>query len=86
VAALEISEPSKPTAKAKSPLRLRGTFKIIHPTEVYNGPSENSALIASIEPGMEIDVVDSRGGWLEIRSKHDGPGFVRQEAAVKINR
>jgi predicted RNase H-like nuclease (RuvC/YqgF family) len=84
VAALEGSEFSKQNSKPKPPLRLRGTFKIIRPTEVYNGPSENSALIGRIEPGMDIDVVDSRNNWLEIRSKHDGPGFVRQEAAVRI--
>jgi hypothetical protein len=35
---------------------------------------------------MKINVVDSRDGWLEIRSKHGRPpGFVRQTAAVRID-
>jgi archaellum component FlaC len=64
---------------------LPGTFKIIRPTQVYSGPSKNSQLIASVGPGMKINVVDSRHGWLEIRSKHGRPpGFVRQEAAVRV--
>jgi hypothetical protein len=42
-------------------------------------------LIASIGPGMKLNVVDSSNGWLEIRSKHGRPpGFIRQEAAIKI--
>jgi hypothetical protein len=86
VSALGKNEFSKQIRGSKPATRLRGTFKISRPTEVYNGPSENSALIASIEPGMKINVVDSRDGWLEIRSKHGRPpGFVRQEAAVRIN-
>src|SRR5262245_17837791 len=66
--------------------RVQGTFKITRPTQVYSGPSVNSQLIANIEPGMKINVVDSRDGWLEIRSKHGRPsGFVRQAAAVRID-
>ena len=65
--------------------RLRGTFKTTRPTEIYSGPSENSALIASVGPGMKINVVSSRDGWLEIRSKHGRPpGFIRQEAAERM--
>jgi uncharacterized protein YgiM (DUF1202 family) len=64
----------------------QGTFKITRPTQVYSGPSDTSKLIADIEPGMKINVVDSRDGWLEIRSKHGRPsGFVRQTAAVRID-
>src|SRR5262245_24316040 len=66
--------------------RVQGTFKITRPTQVYSGPSVNSRLIANIERGMKINVVDSRDGWLEIRSKHGRPsGFVRQAAAVRID-
>jgi myosin heavy subunit len=65
--------------------RIQGTFEITRPTQVYSGPSDTSRLIANIEPGMKINVVDSHDGWLEIRSKHGRPsGFVRQAAAVRI--
>jgi hypothetical protein len=85
------TKPASTTFQRKNPIqapqpepRLRGTFKTIQPTEVYNGPSENAALIASIPAGIKINVIDSRHGWLEIRSKHGRPpGFVRQEAAVR---
>ena len=66
--------------------RLHGKFKIVSATEVYSGPTEKSALITRIEPGIKINVVDSRDGWLQIRSKYGRPpGFVREETAVKID-
>jgi Bacterial SH3 domain len=66
--------------------RVQGTFEITRPTQVYSRPSDSSQLIANIEPGMRINVVDSRDGWLEIRSKYGRPsGFVRQAAAVRID-
>lgn len=66
--------------------RLQGAFKTTRPTEVYSRPSKNSQLVANIGPGMKLNVVDSHDGWLEIRSKHGRPpGFVRQEAAVRID-
>lgn len=65
--------------------RVRGTYEAIRSTGVYSERSENSALVAMIERGTKLNVVDSRDGWLEIRSKHGRPpGFVREEAAVKI--
>ena len=71
--------------QTKSATRLRGTFETVRPTRVYGGPSENSPLIANIGPGMKLNVVDSSNGWLEVRSKHGRPpGFIRQEAAVRI--
>jgi chromosome segregation ATPase len=66
--------------------RAQGTYQITRSTQVYSEPSDTSRLIANIKPGIKINVVDSRNGWLEIRSKHGRPsGFVRQRAAVKID-
>jgi hypothetical protein len=79
-------EPPKAKQTAKPSPRLRGAFEITRPTQVYSGPSEITLAIARIEPGTKINVIDSRDGWLEIRSKHGRPpGFIRQEAAVRIN-
>ena len=76
---------AKPPIKVKAAPRLRGAFQTVRPTQVFSGPSESSALIANIGQGMKLNVVDSKDGWLEIRSKHGRPpGFVRQEAAVRI--
>jgi hypothetical protein len=77
-------EPTSKAAPKVSP-RLRGAFQTVRPAPVFSEPSENSALIAKLERGIKLNVVDSRGGWLEIRSKHGRPpGFIRQEAAVRI--
>jgi hypothetical protein len=80
----DVAEPaSKPRIRAAP--RLRGAFQTVRLTQVFSGPSENSALIANIGQGVKLNVVDSRDGWLEIRSKHGRPpGFIRQEAAVRI--
>lgn len=77
-----VERAEKPPVK---PARLRGAFQTVRPTQVFSGPSENSALVANIGPGMRLNVVNSQNGWLEIRSKHGRPpGFVRQEAAVRV--
>jgi hypothetical protein len=74
---------SKPPMNAAP--RARGAFQTVRPTQVFSGPSEDSALITDIGKGTRVNVVDSRDGWLEIRSKHGRPpGFIRQEAAIRI--
>ena len=86
--ALKRSGPASEANKIPKQIRRRvqGTFKITRSTQVYSEPSDTSRLIANIKPGMKINVVDSRDGWLEIRSKHGRPpGFVRQAAAVRID-
>ena len=73
---------SKPQTKAVP--RLPGTYETVRTTQVYTEPSVNAALIGNIGPKTKLNVVGSRNGWLEIRSKHGRPpGFIRQEAAVK---
>jgi hypothetical protein len=80
------SEAVSQTTEPKSAPSLQGKFKIVRATAVYSGPTEKSALITRIEPGIKINVVGSRDGWLEIRSKYGRPpGFVREETAVKID-
>ena len=74
---------SKPPINA-SP-GVRGAFQTVRPTQVFSGPSEDSAFITDIGKGTKVNVVDLRDGWLEIRSKHGRPpGFIRQDAAERI--
>jgi Bacterial SH3 domain len=77
-----VAEPvSKLPSKAA---RARGAFQTVRPTQVFSGPSEESEPIVNIAKGTRVNVVDSRDGWLEIRSKHGRPpGFIRQETAVR---
>jgi len=67
------------------PTPRRGTFETVLATQVYDGPSENAALVASIQAGMKVTVVNSSNGWLEIRSRYGRPpGFIRQNTAVMV--
>lgn len=80
----QVTRPDSTPSIAPAP-RVRGTYQTVRPSQVYSGPSEDSALITDIGAGVKLNVVDSKGGWLEIRSKHGRPpGFIRQEVAVRI--
>ena len=84
-----VEEPAaaaSPRPSIESVPRVRGTFQTVRPTQVFSEPSEDSALVASIAKGVRLNVVDSREGWLEIRSKHGRPpGFIRRDEAVRVS-
>ena len=62
-----------------------GLYQTIQPGRVYNGPNENSELIADLPAGVKLNVVSVKNGWLEVRSKHGRPpGFIRQESATRV--
>ena len=67
--------------------RVQGLFQTVRATRVFSEPTEDSALVAELDKGVKINVVGSRDGWLEIRSKHGRPpGFIRREETVRIGR
>jgi hypothetical protein len=73
---------SKPSGTAKQESAAVGTYEITQTSRVYAAPNELSQLIGEIEPGVKVNVVNSRDGWLEIHSKHGRPpGFIRREVA-----
>jgi hypothetical protein len=81
----ENSEASKPTELAKQESRVPATYEIRQPSRVYAAPTESSQLIGEIEPGVKVNVVNTRDGWLEIHSKHGRPpGFIRREVAARV--
>jgi predicted nucleic acid-binding Zn-ribbon protein len=76
---------SKPTELAKQESPAVSTYEITQPSRVYAAPNELSQLIGEIEPGVRVNVVNARDGWLEIHSKHGRPpGFIRREGAARI--
>jgi len=81
----KVTEVVKQTPATTSAPRLRGTFETVRPTGLFNGPSEEAALIRTLAAGTKINISNSRDGWLEVRSMHGTSGFVRQEAAVRIS-
>ena len=81
----ENSETSKSTELAKQESRVPATYEIRQPSRVYAAPTESSQLIGEIEPGVKVNVVNTRDGWLEIHSKHGRPpGFIRREVAARV--
>jgi predicted nucleic acid-binding Zn-ribbon protein len=81
----ENREAPKPTPLAKQEPRAVGTYEITRPSRVYAAPTELSELIGEIEPGVKVNVVNTRDGWFEIHSKHGRPpGFIRQEVAARV--
>jgi hypothetical protein len=81
----EPSQAQGPTQLAKQQPRGNGTYEITQPSRVYAAPSELSQLIGEIEPGVKVNVVNTRDGWLEIHSKHGRlPGFIRKEVAARV--
>ena len=85
-AAEEPSTPASPRPSIAPLARVRGTFQTVRATQVFSEPTEDSALVASIAKGVRLNVVDSREGWLEIRSKHGRPpGFIRRDEAVRVS-
>lgn len=75
----------KPPQPQRKEMIVSGTYEVTQPSRVYAGPTEFSQLIGDIEPGIRVNVVNARDGWLEIRSKHGRPpGYIRKEAARVI--
>jgi hypothetical protein len=72
--------------RANAERALTGTYRVMRATRVYAAASEISRSIGEIEPGVNVNVVDARNGWLEIHSKHGRPpGFIRREAASRVS-
>ena len=68
-----------------APPKVWESYEIVQSTRIFSAPSEHSQLVANVEPGTQVNVVDSRNGWLEIRSKHGRPpGFIQKTAAIRI--
>ena len=80
-----INETSRPGQIAKQEVRIAGTYQITQASRVYAGPTESAQSIGEIEPGMKVNVVNNRDGWLEIHSKNGRPpGFIRREVAARV--
>ena len=81
----EKAESPKAIQIAKLEPRTAGTYEITQVSRVYAAPTEHSQLIGEIEPGVKVNVVNTRDGWLEIHSKHGRPpGFIRREVAARV--
>jgi hypothetical protein len=84
-AAKEAGPAAKPPQPPRLETKVSGTYEITQPSRIYAAPTEFSQLIGNIEPGVKVNVVNARDGWLEIHSKHGRPpGYIRKEAAARV--
>jgi septal ring factor EnvC (AmiA/AmiB activator) len=78
---------SLPQPVAARRTAVPGAYETTRATSVYENPSSAARVISQIGPGTRINVVNSTGGWLEVRSKHGNPpGYVRSDDARVIAR
>lgn len=69
------------------PTFVAGTYETLRSTNVFDGPSGSSRIVAGIERGVRINVVAAKGEWLEVRSRHGNPpGFIRKDDARLVER
>ena len=79
--------PAPPQTAARSSNTEPRTYETVRSTPVYEEPANSARVVAQIAKGTQIAVVDSSGGWLEIRSKHGKPsGFIRADDAMFVSR
>jgi hypothetical protein len=62
-------------------------YETTRATSVYESPSSSARVVSKIGPGTRINVVNSTGDWLEVRSNRGNPpGYVRSDDARQIAR
>jgi len=82
----EVQNATAKQAQAQSVARsVSGTYEVTRGTRVYAAPTEFAQQVGDIEPGLKVNVVNARDGWLEIHSKHGRPpGFIRSDAVARV--
>jgi hypothetical protein len=73
--------PAAPATTSSDPFNP-GTYQTLRPTTVFEQPSGSSRVVANIGGGVNINVVGSKGDWLEVHSRiGNPPGFIRRDDA-----
>jgi len=81
---LAAPQPAKQTKLPPAPAAA-GTYQVTRSTRVFAAPSEQAQQVGEIEPGLKVNVVNARDGWLEVHSKHGRPpGYIRRESAARV--
>lgn len=75
------------SAKVQPAPATAGTYEVTRGTRVFAAPTEFAQQVGEIEPGLKVNVVNARDGWLEIHSKHGRPpGYIRGDAVARVGR
>lgn len=86
-ATVPVSNAAAPISPAPRRAADSGVYETTQATSVYENPSPTARVISQIGRGTRINVVNSTGAWLEVRSRHGNPpGYVRADDARPITR
>ena len=83
------SQPLPPASPPPSPRRAAetGIYETTRATTVYEDPSPSARVVSQIARGTRLNVVNSSGDWLEVRSRRGNPpGYVRADDARFVGR
>ena len=70
---------SAPTSRRASGA---GAYETRDSTPLFESPSSSSRVVANIPGGTRVEVVSSKGDWLEVHSRRGNPpGFIRRQDA-----
>jgi hypothetical protein len=70
---------SAPTSRRASGA---GAYETRDSTPLFESPSSSSRVVANIPAGTRVEVVSSKGDWLEVHSRRGNPpGFIRRQDA-----
>ena len=59
-----------------------GAYETRDSTPLFESASSSSRVVANIPPGTRVEVVSSKGDWLEVHSRRGNPpGFIRRQDA-----
>ena len=82
-----VSNAAAPISPAPRRSADSGVYETTQATSVYENPSSSARVISQIGRGTRINVVNSTGAWLEVRSRHGNPpGYVRADDARPTTR
>jgi len=59
-----------------------GAYETRDSTPLFESPSSSSRVVANLQPTTRVEVVSSKGDWLEVHSRRGNPpGFIRRQDA-----
>lgn len=62
-----------------------GKYEVLAGTQVHSGPGLHYPVVANLEKGIKINVVNKENGWLKIESKQGNPpGYVEASLAKPV--
>ncbi len=63
-----------------------GIYQTLRATTLFESASPSSRVVANIPSGVRVNVVSTRGDWLEVRSRRGNPpGFIRRADAQFVD-